>query len=69
MFFAYNNGITTTASDVKIENNKINITVRTEKLPEVIKKLAIADTEIQLVIPKEHTLEDIFFDATERGVK
>ena len=55
--------------DVKIENNKINITVRTEKLPEVIKKLAIADTEIQLVIPKEHTLEDIFFDATERGVK
>ena len=55
--------------DIKIENNKINITVRTEKLPEVIKKLAIADTEIQLVIPKEHTLEDIFFDATERGVK
>ena len=55
--------------DVKIENNKINITVRTEKLPEVIKKLAIADTEIQLAIPKEHTLEDIFFDATERGVK
>ena len=55
--------------DVKIQNNKINITVRTEKLPEVIKKLAIADTEIQLVIPKEHTLEDIFFDATERGVK
>ena len=55
--------------DAKIENNKINITVRTEKLPEVIKKLAIADTEIQLVIPKEHTLEDIFFDATERGVK
>ena len=55
--------------DVKIEYNKINITVRTEKLPEVIKKLAIADTEIQLVIPKEHTLEDIFFDATERGVK
>ena len=55
--------------DVKIENNKINITVRTEKLPELIKKLAIADTEIQLVIPKEHTLEDIFFDATERGVK
>ncbi len=55
--------------DVKLENNKINITVRTEELPEVIKKLAIADTEIQLVIPKEHTLEDIFFDATERGVK
>ena len=55
--------------DVKIENNKINITVQTEKLPEVIKKLAIADTEIQLVIPKEHTLEDIVFDATERGVK
>ena len=55
--------------DVKLENNKINITVRTEKLPEVIKKLAVADTEIKSVIPKEHTLEDIFFDATERGVK
>ena len=55
--------------DVKIENNKINITVRTEKLPEVIKKLAIADTEIQLVIPKEHTLEDILFAVKERGVK
>lgn len=55
--------------DVKLENNKINITVRTEELPEVIKKLAVADTEIQLVIPKEHTLEEIFFDATERGVK
>lgn len=55
--------------DVKLENNKINITLQTEKLPEVIKKLAVADTEIKSVIPKEHTLEDIFFDATERGVK
>ena len=55
--------------DVKLETNKINITLQTEKLPEVIKKLAVADTEIKSVIPKEHTLEDIFFDATERGVK
>lgn len=54
--------------DVKIENNKINITVRTEKLPEVIKNWQ-SQYEIQLVIPKEHTLEDIFFDAIRKGSK
>ena len=53
--------------EAKIENNIINITLPTEKLPLIIKELAIADTEIKAVIPKEHTLEDIFFDATKGG--
>ena len=49
------------------EDNRINITLPTNKLPEVIKELAIADVEIKAVIPKEHTLEEIFFDATKGG--
>lgn len=53
--------------EAKIENNIINITLPTEKLPSLIKELAIADTGIKAVIPKEHTLEDIFFDATKGG--
>ena len=48
----------------KLEQNNIEITVETEKVPEIIKELAIADVEIKAVIPKEHTLEEIFFDAT-----
>ena len=51
-----------------IENN-IEITVQTEEVPKIIKELAIADVEISAVIPKEHTLEEIFFDATEGGKK
>ena len=49
------------------EDNHINITLPTNKLPEVIKELAVADVEIKAVIPKEHTLEEIFFDATKGG--
>ena len=48
----------------KLEQSNIEITVETEKVPEIIKELAIADVEIKAVIPKEHTLEEIFFDAT-----
>ncbi len=48
----------------KLEQNNIEITVETEKVPEIIKELALADVEIKAVIPKEHTLEEIFFDAT-----
>lgn len=48
----------------KLEQNNIEITVETEKVPEIIKELAIADVEIKAIIPKEHTLEEIFFDAT-----
>lgn len=48
----------------KLEQNNIEITVEKEKVPEIIKELALADVEIKAVIPKEHTLEEIFFDAT-----
>ena len=48
----------------KLEQNNIEITVETEDVPKIIKELAIADVEINAVIPKEHTLEEIFFDAT-----
>ena len=51
-----------------VENN-IEITVQTEEVPKIIKELAIEDVGINAVIPKEHTLEEIFFDATEGGKK
>ena len=53
----------------KVEKNHIEITILTEQLPKVVKELAINDVEIKAVIPKEHTLEDIFFDATKGGEK
>lgn len=55
--------------EANVDKNNIEITILTEKLPEVIKELAINDVEIKAVIPKEHTLEDIFFDATRGGEK
>lgn len=55
--------------EAKVDKNNIEIIILTEKLPEVIKELAINDVEIKAVIPKEHTLEDIFFDATKGGEK
>ena len=55
--------------DVKKSDNSIEITIQTEILPKIVKELAIADTEIKAVIPKEHSLEDIFFDATKGGKK
>ena len=54
-------------TDTKQQGNCIEITLPTENLPKVVKELAIADVEIKAVIPKEHTLEEIFFDATEGG--
>lgn len=51
----------------KLEENNIVITIETEKVPTLIKELATADTQIMAVIPREHSLEDIFFDATEGG--
>ena len=53
--------------NTKTENKNIFVTLPTEQLPTVVKELAIADVEIKAVIPKEHTLEEIFFDATEGG--
>ena len=55
--------------EVKQSDNSIEITIQTEILPKIVKELAIADTEIKAVIPKEHSLEDIFFDATKGGKK
>lgn len=51
----------------ELEKGNIEITLLTEQLPKVVKELANADVEIKAVIPKEHTLEEIFFDATEGG--
>ena len=47
--------------------NYIEIIVQTEKLPEIIKELAINDVKIKAVIPKENSLEEIFFDATKNN--
>ena len=55
--------------DTKRVGNNIEISLLTENLPKVVKELAIADVEIKAVIPKEHSLEEIFFDATEGGKK
>ena len=51
----------------KLKENNIVITKKTKKVPILIKELATADTQIMAVIPREHSLEDIFFDATEGG--
>lgn len=49
------------------KEHSIEINISTESLPEVVKVLAMADVKIRAVIPKEHNLEDIFFDATKGG--
>ena len=53
--------------ETKIDKEILNIVLPTENLPKVVKELAISDVEIKAVVPKSHTLEDIFFDATEGG--
>lgn len=53
--------------DATRKEHSIEITISTESLPNVVKELAIADVKIRAVIPKEHNLEDIFFDATKGG--
>lgn len=55
--------------DIKVKDKNILVTLQTQQLPTVVKELAIADVEIKAVVPKEHTLEDIFFDATKGGKK
>ena len=51
-----------------VEGN-INITISNEKIPKVVKELAINNVEIHSVTPKEQSLEDLFFDATKGGNK
>ena len=53
--------------DAKEEKDSLLVTIQTEKVPEVVRKLAIEDVGIKAVIPREHNLEEIFFDATEGG--
>lgn len=53
--------------DAKVEKNNLLVTIQTEKVPEVVKELAIEDVGVKAVIPREHNLEEIFFDATEGG--
>ena len=53
--------------DAKEEKDNLLVTIQTEKVPEVVRELAIEDVGIKAVIPREHNLEEIFFDATEGG--
>ena len=53
--------------DAIVKNNVITVETLTEKIPSIIKELAINDVEIKAVMPKEHTIEEIFFDATKGG--
>lgn len=53
--------------DAKEEKDSLLVTIQTEKVPEVVRELAIEDIGIKAVIPREHNLEEIFFDATEGG--
>lgn len=53
--------------DANIEEKNLFITVQNADIPKIVKELAIADVEITAVIPQEHSLEEIFFDATEGG--
>lgn len=53
--------------ETKNQNNVLEITLATDQVPSVVKELANADVGIKAVIPKEHSLEDIFFDATKGG--
>lgn len=53
--------------DAEVEKNNLLVTIQTERVPEVVKELAIEDVGVKAVIPREHNLEEIFFDATEGG--
>lgn len=53
--------------DAKEEKDSLLVTIQTEKVPEVVRELAIEDVGVKAVIPREHNLEEIFFDATEGG--
>ena len=53
--------------DAKEEKDSLLVTIQTEKVPEGVQELAIEDVGVKAVIPREHNLEEIFFDATEGG--
>lgn len=52
---------------VKIIDDKLSVKIEYDKVPEMIKLLVKNDIDIFNLVQKEKTLEDIFFDATERG--
>ena len=53
--------------DCKVVENNIEAKILTEQIPIVVKELALAEVRIKAIIPKEHSLEEIFFNATEGG--
>ncbi|MBQ2836029.1 MAG: ABC transporter ATP-binding protein [Clostridia bacterium] len=57
--------------DIEIQKDAkiLEIEISSEKIPTVVKELALRDAGIKAVIPKEHSLEEIFFDATKGGKK
>ncbi len=55
--------------ETKIVDDKIVVKIAHDKVSAVIKLLAKNDIDVYSAVPKEKTLEDIFFDATEGGQK
>lgn len=55
--------------DAKVVDDKIVVKIPHDKVSSVIKLLAKNDIDVYSAVPKEKTLEDIFFDATEGGQK
>lgn len=55
--------------DAKVVDDKIVVKISHDKVSSVIKLLAKNDIDVYSAVPKEKTLEDIFFDATEGGQK
>ena len=53
--------------EIREKARKLEIEISSEKIPVVVKELVLGDVCIKAVIPKEHSLEEIFFDATKGG--
>ena len=51
--------------ETKIVDDKVVVKIAHDKVSAVIKLLAKNDIDVYSAVPKEKTLEDIFFDATE----
>lgn len=55
--------------DIQESSKILEIEISSEKIPTVVKELVLGNVDIKAVIPKEHSLEEIFFDATKGGKK
>lgn len=51
--------------EVKVIDGKISVKTSYEKIPDIVKLLAVKDVKIYNIVQKEKSLEDIFFAATE----